>query len=307
MTGDQPPASTVRSTVTLLDVVAAVVRGMRPAQWTKNGLVLAGLVFGGKLLDAYAVGLAVAAVFVFCLVSGGFYLINDVRDIEADRLHPGKRIRPVASGELAPSLAFTVGLALIAVAIAGAAVINAPLLLIVLGYAGLSAAYNLGLKDVVIVDVFAIACGFMLRAVAGAVAVDVSISPWLLAVTMMLALLIGFGKRRYELISLPNATSHRRNLETYSRPMLDQFVTLAAAGTLISYTIYALDGNNVAHDPRFILTAPVVAFGIFRYLLVLYQHGQGGAPETLLLTDRPLLIAVLIWALLSATLIYLPR
>lgn len=306
MDGERPPSHAIANGAPLRGALPTVVRAMRPAQWTKNGLVLAALVFGGKLLEPDAIVLAVAAAVIFCLVSSGFYLINDVRDMEADRRHPAKRARPIAAGELAPAVAFGIGVGLIAVAIVGAAVIDRPFLVIVLTYAGLSAAYNLGLKDIVIVDVFVIASGFVLRAVGGAVAVEVSISPWLLAVTMMLALLLGFGKRRYEIIALPEAPNHRRNLESYSRPMLDQFVTLAAAGTLIAYTIYALDANNVAHDPRFMLTTPIVAYGIFRYLLVVYQHGQGGAPEALLLTDRPLLTAVVIWALMSAALLYLP-
>lgn len=283
----------------------ALLRALRPAQWLKNGLVFAGLVFGGKLFDPLAVATAAAAALIFCVVSSGFYLINDVRDMDADRGHPEKRFRPVASDELRPGTALAVGIVLIAAAIAGSALLSYPFLLVILAYAALMTAYNFGVKHVVILDVFAIAAGFVLRAAGGAIAVDVSISPWLLLCTMLLALLIAFGKRRYELTTLADAALHRRNLEVYSRTMLDQSVALSAAGTLIAYAIYTFDTNNVAHDPRFMLTVPIVAYGIFRYLHVLYHHGQGGAPESLLLTDRALLAAVLTWGLVSAGLLYL--
>jgi hypothetical protein len=144
----------------------------------------------------------------------------------------------------------------------------------------------------------------VLRAVGGAVAVDVSISPWLLLCTMLLALLVAFGKRRFELVALPEAGLHRRNLDAYSRAMLDQCVAITAAGTILAYAVYSLDANNVAHDARFVLTVPFVAYGVFRYLYLLYQRGAGGAPESLLLTDRALLTAVLLWGLVSAALLY---
>ncbi len=178
---------------------------MRPTQWLKNGVVFAGLVFGGKLLQPAAVASATLAALAFCLLSGGFYLINDVRDRDADRLHPVKRLRPVAAGELNPRTAASVGAILVALSIAGSALLSWGLMLVFLAYASLMAAYNLGLKEIVILDVFAIAAGFVLRAVGGAIAVDVSISPWLLVCTVLLALLIGFGKRRYELAALDNA------------------------------------------------------------------------------------------------------
>jgi 4-hydroxybenzoate polyprenyltransferase len=279
---------------------------MRPTQWIKNGLVFAGLVYGGKLLDPGALASAALAAVIFCVVSSGFYLINDVRDMEADRLHPGKRVRPIAAGELSPVLALATGIIFVVIAFIGSGLLSLAFLVVVLTYAGLMSAYNLGLKNAVIIDVFAIAGGFVLRAIGGAVAVDVSISPWLLLCTMLLALLIGFGKRRYELTSLPDAGLHRRNLEVYSRTMLDQAVAITAAGTLIAYAIYSFDTNNVIHDRRFMVTVPIVAYGVFRYLHVLYHQGRGGAPESLLVSDRAMLIAVLVWGMVSAVLLYLP-
>jgi len=277
---------------------------MRPAQWLKNGIVFAGLVFGGKLLEPTAVASATLTALTFCLLSSGFYLLNDVRDRDADRLHPVKRLRPVPAGELAPRTAVFAGTILIVSAIAGSAFLGRDLALVFLAYASLMAAYNLGLKEVVIVDVFAIAAGFVLRAVGGAIAVSVSISPWLLMCTMLLALLIGFGKRRHELVALDNAAEHRRNLNLYNRPMLDQAVAVTAAGTLIAYAVYTFDSESAQYHHRMMLTIPIVAYSVFRYLYLLYHRGQGGAPETMLLTDRPLLASVAAWGAASAFLFY---
>ena len=277
---------------------------MRPAQWLKNGIVFAGLVFGGKLLEPSAVASATLAALAFCLLSSGFYLINDVRDRDADRLHPAKRLRPVAAGELAPRTAAVLGALLILFAIAASALLSWSLMYVFLAYAGLMAAYNLGLKEIAIIDVLAIAGGFVLRAVGGAIVVDVSISPWLLVCTMLLALLIGFGKRRHELVVLNDARGHRRNLSVYNQAMLDQSVAVSAAGTLIAYAVYTFDSESAQNHHRMMLTIPFVAYGVFRYLYLLYLGGQGGAPETMLLTDRPLVAAVAAWVTASALLFY---
>ena len=284
--------------------IVNVLRALRPAQWLKNGLVFAGLVFGGRLLDYAAVHSALLAAIAFCLLSSGFYLINDVRDLDADRLHPVKRLRPVAAGELSPQVAGALGTLLILIALAVSTLLGPKLLLVMIAYTALMIAYNLGVKLIVIVDVLAIAAGFVLRAVAGAIAVDVSISPWLLVCTMLLALLIGFGKRRHELVALDEAARHRQNLDAYSVPMLDQFVAVTAAGTLIAYAIYTFDSESAQFHQPLMLTVPIVAYGVFRYLYLLYRGGQGGAPETMLLTDRPLLGAVAGWSVLSAVLFY---
>ncbi len=283
---------------------STVARAMRPAQWLKNGVVLAGLVFGGKLLEPTSVASAILAALAFCLLSSGFYLVNDVRDRDADRLHPVKRLRPVPAGELAPRTAVVIGTLLVLTALAGSALLSGRLLLVFLAYAALMAAYNLGVKEVVILDVFAIAAGFILRAVGGAIAVDVSISPWLLVCTMLLALLIGFGKRRHELVALDDASGHRRTLNVYNRPMLDQSVAVTAAGTLIAYSVYTFDSDSAQYHQRMMLTIPIVAYGVFRYLYLLYLDGRGGAPETMLLTDRPLLASVAAWGLASVFLFY---
>lgn len=284
---------------------ADVARGLRPVQWIKNGVVFAGLVFGGKLLDPGAVGSAVLAALWFCLLSSGFYLVNDVRDRHVDRLHPEKRKRPVAAGTVSPGIAAGTGGVLIAVALVGSAFTGVEFLLAALSYAVLMAAYNLGLKQIVILDVFAIAAGFVLRAIGGAVAVDVTISPWLLVCTMLLALLLGFGKRRHELLSLDRAGEHRANLETYSERVLDQAVAVSAAGALMAYAVYTFDGESPGVAHRMLVTIPIVAYGIFRYLYLIYGRGQGGAPETMLLSDKALLGGVVTWGVVSVVLFYL--
>jgi 4-hydroxybenzoate polyprenyltransferase len=281
-----------------------VARAMRPVQWPKNGVVFAGLVFGGKLLQPAAVASATLAALAFCLLSSGFYFINDVRDRDADRLHPVKRLRPIPAGELTPQTATFLGVTLVLVSMAASALLSWNLLLVFVAYAGLMSAYNLGLKEIAILDVFAIAGGFVLRAVGGTIAVDVSISPWLLVCTMLLALLIGFGKRRHELVALENARGHRRNLGVYNQTMLDQSVAVAAAGTLIAYAVYTFDSESAQYHHRMMLTVPIVAYGVFRYLYLLYLGGQGGAPETMLVTDRPLLASAAVWAIVSAILFY---
>lgn len=286
------------------DLLRAVAVAMRPAQWVKNGLLFAGIIFGGKLFDVWAIKHAVVAFATFCLLCGGFYLINDVRDAHADRLHPLKRLRPIASGALSPLLGLQIGIGSILVALAASAWVGRGFLLCTVAYAALMVAYNVGLKDVVIIDVMAIAAGFMLRAVAGAVAVNVSISSWLLICTVLLALVVSFGKRRYELTTLEEPALHRRNLDHYSTTLLDQLVAITAAGTLLAYAMYTVDGDSVPADRRMMLTIPLVAYAVFRYLFLVYQRGQGGSPETTLLTDRVLLATGATWCIISSVLLY---
>jgi 4-hydroxybenzoate polyprenyltransferase len=279
-------------------------RALRPTQWIKNGVVFAGLVFGDKLLDPPAFAQATLAFILFCIISSGFYLINDVVDQQADQRHPLKRLRPVASGEIATRRALAAGVFLVAAALVCSLALGLPFFLAVLAYALLMAGYNLWFKRVVILDVFVIAAGFVVRAAAGALAVEVTISPWLLICTMLLALLIAFGKRRHEFLSLPEARDHRRNLEHYTPALLDQCVAITAMGSLLVYGLYTFDAESVPRDHRLMLTIPLVAYGIFRYLFLLYRRGDGGAPEAMLVTDRPLLIALGAWAVMVGVLFY---
>lgn len=283
---------------------SAWLRAVRPTQWIKNGVVYAGLVFGGKLLDPVALAQATLAFIVFCIVSSGFYLINDVVDRQADLRHPLKRLRPIAAGEIATRRALAAGTFLVAAALLCSLALGLPFFFATLAYALLMVGYNLQLKRVVILDVFVIAAGFVIRAAAGALAVGVTISPWLLICTMLLALLIAFGKRRHEFLSLPEARDHRRNLEHYTPALLDQCVAITAMGTLLAYGLYTFDAESVPRDHRLMITIPLVAYGIFRYLFLLYRRGDGGAPEAMLITDRPLLLSLGAWALMIGILFY---
>jgi 4-hydroxybenzoate polyprenyltransferase len=282
---------------------------VRPAQWTKNLLVFAGLLFGRRLMDASAFAHAVAAFVIFCALSGAVYLVNDVADRDTDRLHPLKKWRPVASGALSVPTAITAALVLTALGLAGSAAISWRLLSVSAAYVALLGLYSGPLKHIVIIDVLTIAGGFVLRAVAGAVAVDVEISRWLLVCTVLLALFIALAKRRHELVLLASgATSHRPILGEYTPYLLDQMIAVVTASTLIAYAFYAISPETEQKfgTPLLGLTIPFPLYGIFRYLYLVHQREGGGSPADLLLTDRPLLVCVALWALSVALIIYHP-
>ncbi len=284
----------------------ALLWALRPLQWTKNALILAAVVFSGELFAAEQLVRAVAAAVIFCAVSSGVYLINDLRDVEADRLHAKKRHRPIAAGLVTPAQAMLVAATLCLIGFVAAGQVGMSFLAIVLGYVLLMTAYSYGLKRVVILDVFAIAAGFVLRAVAGAVAIDVPISPWLYVCTMLLALFIGFGKRRHELTSLAGeAARHRANLDAYSVSLLDQIIGIIAASTVMVYSLYTFDAPNVPRNHAMMLTIPFVVYAILRYLYLLQRRDLGGAPEVLLFTDRPLLACIAGWGFSTVAILYL--
>ncbi len=282
---------------------------LRPEQWTKNLLVLAGVVFGGRLLEPSAVALAVEAFVIFCALSGAVYLFNDVADRDADQNHPLKRERPIASGQLASSTAVAAGAMLGAGGVAAAFAINRPLGAVAALYVGALVLYSVALKHVVILDVLMIAAGFVLRAIAGAVAVDVPIGNWLLVCTTLLALFLALSKRRHELTLLAeSAMDHRRILEEYSPYLLDQMIGVVTSSTLIAYTVYATSADTAARlgTTKLGLTIPFVLYGIFRYLYLVHQKRGGGSPAAMLLTDRPLLGCVALWAASVIVLLYTP-
>jgi 4-hydroxybenzoate polyprenyltransferase len=282
---------------------------VRPEQWTKNLLVLAGVVFGGRLLEPPAVAVAAAAFAIFCALSGAVYLFNDVADREADQNHPLKRERPIASGQLSTTTAVTAGAMLGTAGIAAAFAVGTPFGLIAAAYLGAQLLYSLALKHVVIVDVLMIAAGFVLRAIAGAVAVNVPIGHWLLVCTTLLALFLALSKRRHELTLLAEgATDHRRILEEYSPYLLDQMIGVVTSSTLIAYTVYATSPDTAARlgTAKLGLTIPFVLYGIFRYLYLVHQKRGGGSPAAMLLTDRPLLGCVALWAASVIVLLYSP-
>lgn len=276
--------------------IGPLVRALRPLQWTKNAVVGAALVFDVRLLEPAAVAQTVGAVAAFCCVSSGGYLVNDLRDAAADRLHPEKRHRPIAAGKIAPATAITLAAALFLSGLLLAWLVRPDLAAVVAGYAALSLAYSFGLKRLVLLDVLAIGAGFVLRAVGGGVAIASPISPWLYACTLLLALLVGFGKRRHELAALgPVGGRHRPALRAYSLPLLDWLIALLAVGTLTAYALYAFAAIDRHGTAGLLFTVPFVAVAIGRYLFLLRRRGLGGTPEALLFADRPFLIAVAGW------------
>jgi len=282
---------------------------LRPEQWTKNLLVFAGVLFGGRLLEPDAVLAATAAFAIFCGLSGAVYLFNDVSDREADRRHPLKSARPVASGELPVPAALLGAAALAAGAMTGAVLVSRELAGVAAAYLILLLLYSAALKHIVIIDVLTIAGGFVLRAMAGAVAVSVPIGSWLLVCTTLLALFLALSKRRHELVLLGDgAVDHRRILDEYTPYLLDQMIAVVTASTLIAYSVYAISADTAARlgTARLGVTIPFVLYGIFRYLYLVHQKREGGSPAALLLTDRPLLACVGLWVGAVAVLMYSP-
>jgi 4-hydroxybenzoate polyprenyltransferase len=291
-------------------VAVSLLRSLRPSQWTKNLIVFAGLIFGQRLLDPQAVLTSVLAFIVFCALSSVVYLINDVADRAADRQHPLKRNRPIASGEVSVRLALGTALVLGAAALAAAFALRFSFGVVATGYLALLAFYSGPLKHVVIIDVLTIAIGFVLRAVAGAVVIDVEIGHWLLIATVLLALFLALSKRRHELVLLAEgATSHRRILQEYSPYLLDQMISVVTASTLVAYAIATVSPETVQTfgTNKLGLTLPFPLYGIFRYLYLVHQKEGGGSPSDLLLNDRPLLLCVVLWAGAVALIIYGPR
>ncbi|HAS81283.1 MAG TPA: decaprenyl-phosphate phosphoribosyltransferase [Verrucomicrobia bacterium] len=289
--------------------LSALITAMRPAQWTKNAVVLAALAFGfgDKMQQVDLVnGLfrAVPAALLFCLVSSAVYLFNDLLDLKSDRQHPTKRFRPLASGRLSSRSAVISALVLLAIVFAGGWQLSVPFCSVLLGYVALQAVYTLFLKHVALLDVFIIAAGFVLRAIAGAAVFDapeIPISPWLLLCTFLLALFLALCKRRQEKGSVESTASARQrvSLQKYDLQLLDQLIAAVTAATCVAYSIYTLWPETVEKfgSSRLGFTIPIVMFGMFRYLDLLYRQDKGDRPETLLLTDVPLLATVILYGL----------
>ncbi len=279
------------------------VRLLRPKQWLKNFFVFAALVFSRSACDPVLLGRTAAAFAAFCALSSGVYVLNDIYDRERDRLHPVKRNRPIASGRVPVGAAGTYAALLLAAGVTGGFLVNAELGLVALAYALLMAGYSLRLKELVLLDVFTIAAGFLLRVVAGVAAIGVSLSPWLFLCTLFLSLFLALGKRRHELFLLSEgAGEHRPVLDGYSRAFIDQMISIATSATIISYSLYTF----LAPTSRLLMvTIPFVLYGLFRYLYVIYRTGGGGAPEDVLVGDRPLQAAVLLWIVTCILILYL--
>lgn len=262
-------------------------------------MVFAALVFAQHLLEPADLLRVLGAFAVFCVVSGAAYLFNDVRDAEKDRRHETKRSRPVASGSLAPQIAMVAAGVLTVAGLASSALLGVDFLLIVVAYIVLSTMYSLWLKRVVIIDVMAVATGFLLRAVAGAAALeDIEISSWLIICTLFLALFLALGKRRHELVYMnEHAISHRSVLAEYSPQLLDQMIAIVTTSTLIVYVLYTTSPSVQVKlgTTKLFITIPFVLYGIFRYLYLVHKREQGGSPERVLFSDLPLLANVLLW------------
>ncbi|MAE71323.1 MAG: decaprenyl-phosphate phosphoribosyltransferase [Gemmatimonadetes bacterium] len=297
-------------------MIDAIVRSMRPKQWTKNGVVFAGLIFSRSLGQPQMVLRAVAAVAIFCLLSGSVYLINDIKDIDKDRRHPTKCKRPLPSGALSVAQAWGAAIVLAAGSLAAAFALNPKFGALAAGYVALVSAYSFGLKNVVVVDVFAIALGFVLRAVAGVEALalegsSIELSPWLLICTFLLATFLALAKRRNEISSFEKegkvAAAHRAVLDEYTLPLLDQMTAAVSSATIVAYALYTFDERTVQSfgSAALAATTPFVMYGIFRYMYLVHRRQMGGNPETIFLTDRGILTCVLLWILSAGAIIYL--
>lgn len=277
----------------------ALFKAMRPRQWTKNGAVMAALVFDGQLLQPAAFWHTVLGALLFCLTSSSVYILNDLNDLEADRRHPVKRRRPIASGALPIPLARAAALLFASISLSAGWLLSPSFSLVILTYMLLMLAYSHWLKHIPVLDVLAIAAGFVLRVHAGVTLIRVErFSPWLYIVTTLLALYLGFGKRRAELTLLEqNAGDHRKALGGYSIALLDQYITIVSGTTIVAYALYTFSAPNLPPNHSMMLTIPFVIYGIFRYLYLVQIEAIGGEPEEVLLRDRPLQAAIVLWAL----------
>jgi len=286
----------------------AALRAMRPYQWTKNLLVFAALVFAQRAMEPKLAAVSAVAFAAFCLLSSAMYVFNDLMDVERDRAHPGKRNRPIASGALSVPAAWLLVLLLTGASALLGWWVRPPFLAVLSLYGVLTVAYSVGLKHVAIVDVMVVALGFVLRAMGGAIALDVVFSNWLVVCTLFLALFLAIGKRRAELTSLEEgAAGHRLVLEHYSVAYLDQLILIVAGGTMITYTIYTCSPEVVERlgTDKLYVTLPFVVYGLFRYLHLVHHDGGGGDPSGTLLRDWPMAATVILWGVACVSLIYL--
>jgi 4-hydroxybenzoate polyprenyltransferase len=293
----------------ILDQVKALIMAMRPRQWIKNTIIFAALVFDRQLTPNNwpAVMRTLAGFIIFCLLSGIVYIINDLADVEADRQHPEKRTRPIASGRLPVRTArgFAIGALILIFPVS--VWLSPAFAIVALSYFLLNLAYSKWIKHIALLDVFSIALGFVLRVVAGATLIYVTrFSPWLYVVTTLGALYIGFGKRRSELALLADeANAHRKVLDGYTIPLLDQLITIVSATTIIAYSLYTFSAPNLPDNHIMMLTIPFVMYGVFRYLYLIQVTHSGGAPEEVLFSDRPLQITILLWGLSVLAIFYI--
>ncbi len=285
-----------------------IIKEMRPRQWTKNAFIFAALIFDRKLLNLQAFEKTFLAFLLFCLLASSVYIFNDILDREYDRNHPIKKNRPIASGKLPVGIAFAVGLILLAIALTGSYFLSILFFAICVVYFLLNLAYSKWLKHIALIDVMVIAACFVLRVAVGVSVIEVQrFSPWLYVVMTLLALYLGFGKRRAEMKVLVHDTpqSHRKVLSGYSIDLIDQLITIVSSTTVIAYSLYTFSAPNLPENHIMMLTIPFVLYGIFRYLYLIKMQDAGGEPEELLLTDRPLQATIVLWGLSILVIFYL--
>lgn len=290
----------------------ALIKTLRPRQWPKNLFIMAAVVFDRQLSLSNPIPLfrTLIGFALFCFLSSAVYILNDLMDIEADRQHPTKRNRPIASGQLPIPVAIAAEVVLLLIVFPASYALSTGFFVIALAYFVTNVLYSFWLKHIPLIDVLVLASGFVLRVAAGVMIIHVErFSPWLYVVTTLLALYIGFGKRRAELSILDgNTTSHRKVLQGYNIPLLDQLITVVSSSTVLAYSLYTFSAQNLPADHTMMLTIPFVLYGVFRYLYLIQVQHEGGAPEELLLSDRPLQITILLYGLAILLIIYLaPR
>jgi 4-hydroxybenzoate polyprenyltransferase len=288
-------------------MLTALIKTMRPRQWSKNVFIFAALVFDKQLLNAEAFLRTLAGFVLFCFISSTVYIFNDLADVEADRQHPEKKNRPIASGKLPVSVAWIAGIVLVAATLVAAYFLAPGFEAVLIVYFLINLAYSKWLKHIAIVDVLIIATGFVLRVHAGVTLIQVErFSPWLYVVMTLLSLFLGFGKRRAELALLAHgAGSHRKVFEGYTLPLLDQYIMIVSGTTIVAYSLYTFSAPNVPENHSMMLTIPFVVYTIFRYLYLIEVKHAGGAPEEILLSDRPFQIAMVLWGIAVLVIFYL--
>ena len=273
---------------------------MRPKQWYKNLILFVGIVFSRNLFDFSMWFNVISAFIIFCMLSGGDYVINDILDVERDKMHPAKRKRPIASGRLKKFYAILFASILIILALSGSYLINSLFFIVSVVFFFLHNAYTLFLKHVILVDVLTIATNFVIRAIAGCLAISVLISPWLIICAFLLALFLALGKRRHELVLLgEEAKGHRKILEEYSTEMLDQMISIASGALIISYSLYTF----LADNNYMMLTIPFAVYGLFRYLFLVHAKNFGGETE-MIFKDKGMLLSMVLWAVLVVLILY---
>jgi len=289
-------------------MLKALIQSMRPKQWVKNVFILAALVFDRQLISAEASLRTLAGVFLFCMLSSSVYLINDVADKEADQNHPTKKNRPIASGKLPTKIALAAAITIVVVSLWLAFRLSHSFGIISSIYFLLNLAYSFKLKHIPLIDVMVIAAGFVLRVAAGVSLIEVErFSPWLYVSTTLLALFIGFGKRRAEISCLnEDAKQHRKVLDGYTLEFLDQLITIVSSTTIMTYSLYTFSAPNLPQNNSMMLTIPFVLYGLFRYLYLVKVQKSGGAPEELILSDRPLQFCILGWGVSVILIFYWP-